>query len=172
MTDKTETKLRRRAAPDTSYEVQVFAGGKWATEVVLEDRKEAEEEAIRTLESGRRPLGVRVVREEVDDKTGLITATTIFRRTREDERSAEAREDRAQAMKAKVTDIRVDRRRAARSQPAEGRPAQAEPHGQPAGRAAPAARSFHWMWLLVLLGVLMIAGLVTVLKLHALFFGG
>src|SRR5258708_2353833 len=111
MTDKPDpTQRRKSASPPISYEVHVFAGGKWATELVLQDRQDAEDEANRILDSGRRPLGVRVVREEVDEKTSLITATTVFRRSREDERSAEEKEDKRLQMKAKVAEIRADRR--------------------------------------------------------------
>ncbi len=100
VTDKPDPTLRRKSMPPpVSYEVQVFGGGKWTTELVLTDRQEAEDEALRTLDSSRRPLGVRVVREEVDEKTSLITATTVFRRTREDDRSADEKEDKRQQMK-------------------------------------------------------------------------
>lgn len=150
--------------PPVSYEVQVFGGGKWTTELVLTDRQEAEDEALRTLDSSRRPLGVRVVREEVDEKTSLITATTVFRRTREDDRSADEKEDKRQQMKAKLAEIRVERRQAARSQPS--------PAAAPAVKTAAEPRQgFHWTWLIILFIALIIAGLVTLLKLHSLFLG-
>ena len=168
MTDRTEPTSRRRAAPTpVTYEVQVFAGGKWATELVMQDRQEAEDEAIRTLESSRRPLGVRVVREEYDEKTQLINATTVFRRSREDEQSAETKEDKRVQMKAKVAEIRADKRQTAKVQPAR---AEAAPsNAAPSRKAAPAQKSFHWMWLLILLAALIAAGLLTLVKLHSVF---
>jgi len=168
VTDRTEPTSRRRAAPTpVTYEVQVFAGGKWATELVLQDRQEAEDEAIRTLDSSRRPLGVRVVREEYDEKTQLINATTVFRRSREDEQSAESREDKRVQMKAKVAEIRADKRQTAKAQPA--RAETAAPSAAPGRRAAPAQKGFHWMWLLILLTALIVAGLLTLVKLHSVF---
>jgi hypothetical protein len=168
MTDRTEPTSRRRSAPTpVTYEVQVFAAGKWATELVLQDRQDAEDEAIRTLESSRRPLGVRVVREEYDEKTQLINATTVFRRSREDEQSAEDREDKRVQMKAKVAEIRADKRQSTKVQPvrAEAPRTAAAPGRKP----APASKSFHWVWLVVLLVVLIIAGLLTLVKLHSVF---
>jgi len=164
--DRPDPTNRLKGKPPTiSYEVQVFAGGKWNTELVLTDRQEAEEEATRTLDSSRRPLGVRVVREEVDEKTSLITATTVFRRTREDDRTAEEKDEKRQQMKAAVTEIRAERRQAAKASPAKPEPAAAK---SPADRSA---GGLHWSWLLILFAVLVVAGLATLLKLHAFFLG-
>ena len=162
MTEKPDPTHRLKGKPPTiSYEVQIFAGGKWHTELVLTDRQEAEAEALRAFESTRRPLGVRVVREEVDEKTNLITGTTVFRRSREDDRTADEKEEKRQQAAAAVTELRAERRQAARAATVR----------EPAGKSGAARQKGapHWSWLLILFAVLVVAGLVTLLKLHALF---
>lgn len=170
VTEKTGPTERLKGKPPTiSYEVQLFAGGKWNTELVLTDRQEAEEEALRTFDSTRRPLGVRVVREEVDEKTNLITATTVFRRTREDDKSAGDKEDKRQQLKATVTELRAEKRQSAKTASA----AKPEAAAAKAGKAAagPSKGGMHWGWLLILFTVLVVAGVLTLLKLHAFFLG-
>ena len=169
MTEKPDPTQRLKGKPPTiSYEVQVFAAGKWNTELVLTDRQEAEEEALRTFESTRRPLGVRVVREEVDEKTNLITATTVFRRTRDDDKAAEDKEEKRQQLKATVTEIRAEKRQSAKA-PSAAKPDAAPAKGAAGKGAAPARKGMHWSWLLILFAVLIVAGMVTLLKLHAVF---
>jgi hypothetical protein len=168
VTDKPDPNQRLKGKPPTiSYEVQVYAGGKWHTELVLTDRQEAEDEALRTFDSTRRPLGVRVVSEEVDEKTNLITATTVFRRTRDDDKAAGDKEEKRQQLKATVTEIRAEKRQSAKAAPAAKPEAAAAKAGKPG--AAPQKGGMHWSWLLILFAVLIVAGLVTLLKLHAVF---
>ena len=170
VTEKTGPTERLKGKPPTiSYEVQLFAGGKWNTELVLTDRQEAEEEALRTFDSTRRPLGVRVVREEVDEKTNLITATTVFRRTREDDKSAGDKEDKRQQLKATVTELRAEKRQSAKTASAAKPEAAAAKVGKAA--AGPSKGGMHWGWLLILFTVLVVAGVLTLLKLHAFFLG-
>lgn len=169
MTDKPDPKQKRQAAASISFEIQVLAGGKWATELVVLDRQEAESEAMRSFDSSRRPLAVRVVREEVDAKTSLITATTVFRRSREDERTADEREDRQHEIKSKISEIKAERRQttkaASRQEPAQ--PAAAAPvRKRAASRGTPG-----WVWPLVLLTVLVVAGVLALVKLHSWFLG-
>jgi hypothetical protein len=168
VTDKPDPTQRFKGKPPTiSYEIQVYAGGKWHTELVLADRQDAEDEAQRTFESTRRPLGVRVVREEVDEKTNLITGTTVFRRTRDDDKAAEDKEEKRQQLKATVTEIRAEKRQSAKTAPT------AKPEAAKAGKttAAPNKGGMHWSWLLILFTVLVVAGVLTLLKLHAFFLG-
>ena len=168
MTERTGPTERLKGKPPTiSYEVQVYAGGKWHTELVLTDRQEAEDEALRSFDSTRRPLGVRVVREEVDEKTNLITATTVFRRTRDDDKAAGEKEEKRQQLKSTVTEIRAGKRQSAKTAPA------AKPEAAKAGKtaAAPNKGGMHWGWLLILFAVLVVAGVLTLLKLHAFFLG-
>ena len=173
VTEKTGPTERLKGKPPTiSYEVQLFAGGKWNTELVLTDRQEAEEEALRIFESSRRPLGVRVVREEVDEKTNLITATTVFRRTREDDKSAGDKEDKRQQLKATVTEIRAEKRQSAKTtSAAKSEPAAAAKGSTGKAAAGPGKGGMHWSWLLILFTVLVVAGVLTLLKLHAFFLG-
>jgi hypothetical protein len=166
VTDKPDPKQQRKAAPPISFEVQVFAAGKWATELVLQDRQDAESEALRSFESSRRPLAVRVVREEVDNKTSLITATTVFRRSREDERTADERDDRQHEIKAKIAEIKADRRQTSKAASRQ-EPTAAAPARKPAAsRGTPG-----WVWPLIFLTVLVVAGVLTLVKLHSWFLG-
>jgi hypothetical protein len=169
VSEKPDLTQRLKGKPPTiSHEVQVFAGGKWHTELVLTDRQEAEEEALRTFESTRRPLGVRVVREEVDEKTNLINGTTVFRRTRDDDKAADEKEERRQQLKATVTEIRAEKRQATKAiAAAETAAASRAPKGRAA--AEPNKGGTHWSWLLILFAVLIVAGVITLLKLHAFF---
>jgi hypothetical protein len=166
MADKLNQAIR--TAETASYEVQIFIAGKWTTELVLADRDEAEAEAERILASGRRPLGVCVVQESVDAQTGLITATTIFRRTREDEHRAAEREEKLKQTKAKIAEIRVglraERTRAARQEAVTAAGTSQRAKGQHA------PRRLHWLWFVILLGGLLAAGLLALLKLHAMLF--
>jgi hypothetical protein len=88
-----------------SYEVQVLTGGRWITELVLPDRDEAEYEANRALDSNRRLLGVSVIREEVMEQSGLIVATTLLRRLRDDRMSPQQRADRRSRLRGQLTEI-------------------------------------------------------------------
>jgi len=171
VTDRPDPTQRLKGKPPTiSYEIQVYAGGKWHTELVLTDRPEAEEEALRTFESTRRPLGVRVVREEVDEKTNLITGTTVFRRTRDDDKAAEDKEEKRQQLKSTVTEIRAERRQSGKAAPAaKAEPAAAARGGAGRVAAEPSKGGMHWSWLLILFAVLIVAGVATLLKLHAAF---
>ncbi|MEA2754295.1 MAG: hypothetical protein QOJ54_584 [Aliidongia sp.] len=166
MTDKPNQAIR---LPETaSYEVRVFTAGKWLTELVLTDRDEAEAEAERILSSGRRPFGVCVVREEVNAQTGLITAATIYRRTREDEHRAAEREEKLQQTKAKIAEIRADRRQErVRSTRQETVPAASAGALE---RSQHPSKHLHWLWFLVLLAGLLGGGLLALLKLHAVLF--
>ncbi|MGB8839790.1 MAG: hypothetical protein WCC64_01855 [Aliidongia sp.] len=157
-----------RATEAASFEVQIFIAGKWTTELVLADRDEAEAEAERILESGRRPLGVCVIHEAVDPRTGLITATTIFRRTREDENRAAERQEKLKQTKAKIAEIRVgqreERARAARQE------VMTVVDATQRAKKRRAPRRLHWLWFLILLTALLAAGLLVLLKLHAMLF--
>jgi|GEM_PF-6186809 hypothetical protein len=95
--------LRRPEA--VSFEVQVFTGGKWVTELVLDDRKEAEEEATRRMQARPRPLGTCVVREAVDEETGRITTTTVFRRGRPDHLSVVGQDDNREELAAELAEM-------------------------------------------------------------------
>jgi hypothetical protein len=92
-----------------SYEVQVLTGGRWITELVLPDRDEAEYEANRALDSNRRLLGVSVIREEVMERSGLIVATTLLRRLRDDRMSPEHRADRRSRPRGQLVEIKGGR---------------------------------------------------------------
>lgn len=92
-----------------SYEVQVLTGGRWITELVLPDRDEAEYEANRALESNRRLLGVSVIREEVMEQSGLIVATTLLRRLRNDRMSPQQGADRRPHLRGHLTEIKGGR---------------------------------------------------------------
>ena len=166
MSDKPEA-ARRRNPGTVSFEVQILVAGKWATELVLPDRGQAEEEAIRILESGRRPLAVSVVREELDERTGLIVSTTVFRRAREDDRSAGTREDKRLQMKAVVAEIRADRRRTGKTAAGTEGP-KAAGNQRTGPKTAPAGTGVRLAWPLLVLAALIVGGLLTLLKLHSL----
>jgi hypothetical protein len=172
VTDKADPTLQCAEPAFASYEVQILAGRNWVTELVLADRQEAEAEAIRAYESGRRLLGVRVRRESVDDRTALINSATVFRRMRDDKHGTEEQEERRLQVKAAAADKHVDRRRAARVQAASKEQAArqvAERKARLARRAR--RRAVQWAWPLVLMVVLLIGGAGALIKLHTLFFG-
>lgn len=85
-----------RAGPSDAalgYEVQALLNGKWNTEAAFDDAALAESEAMRLFQSKRQPEAVRVVRNVVDPATHLISANTVFRRSRAEDGKAERQQD-------------------------------------------------------------------------------
>jgi hypothetical protein len=172
VTDKADPTLQCAEPAFASYEVQILAGRNWVTELVLADRQDAEAEAIRAFDSGRRLLGVRVKRESVDDRTALISSATVFRRMRDDKQGDEEKEERRQQVKAASADKLVDRRRVARVQAA----SKEQVVRQVAERKARLARrarhrTVQWVWPLILMAVLLFGGVFALVKAHAWIFG-
>jgi hypothetical protein len=80
---------------NTTYEVQVFRDKRWRIDSMFDDKALALVEAKRMTESGRF-IGVRVLAETFDERSGNATTTTVYRGGRIEEAGQVAREDSAQ----------------------------------------------------------------------------